>query len=317
MGNDGLTRVSAREAMQVQASWVHAQVDWCGFLNPTADDPSQRSGAIRLATWPRTEFDPDETDCYAVGDQMWIWQPGVGAVRFRLDEPTLVAYQWPGCETDVFRQVVTRSWLPAIYPLWGRQVLHASAVVCPATGHAAAFTGPTHAGKSTTAYGVSRLGNWRLLSDDTVGFSLAGSTNRLHPLPNESRLRTASANYYGVQAFAGAPLLWPEGDVQLRVVYALEGLDAADTTVEFTPLRAAEAVPLLLQQAFTLSFELPKYNQQLMKDYLALASTVPAYRLRYRRSFDVADELFRAVQDHLSAVVGVSCSAPSSGPNNA
>ena len=35
------------------------------------------------------------------------------------------------------------------------------------------------------------------------------------------------------------------------------------------------AVRVLLEQAFTLSFELPKYNQQLMTDYVALATATP------------------------------------------
>ena len=40
------------------------------------------------------------------------------------------------------------------------------------TGDAVAFTGPTHAGKSTTAYGVGRREGWRPICDDTLAFSV-------------------------------------------------------------------------------------------------------------------------------------------------
>ena len=292
--------------------WVHARIDWGGHLD-TGTAPALRPDAIHIATWPITPFDTTETDCYRVGDQIWIWQPGVGAAHFSLDEHRLHAHPWPGSDSESFRRIVVRSWLPAVYPLWGRQVLHASGLVCPSTGDAVAFTGPTYAGKSTTAYGVSRLGVWQLLSDDTIGFTLGDGTNRLHPLPNETRLRPDSATYHAVPSVPGPAIEWPDRHVSLRVAYVLEGVPNLETTAEFTLLRAAEAVPLLLQEAFTLSFELPKYNQQLMKDYLALASTVPTYRLRYRRSFDAAAELYSTIQDHLAGEVGLTCPADEPG----
>ena len=179
--------------------WVHARIDWGGHLD-TGTAPALRPDAIHIATWPITPFDTTETDCYKVGDQIWIWQPGVGAAHFSLDEHRLHAHPWPGSDSESFRRIVVRSWLPAVYPLWGRQVLHASGLVCPSTGDAVAFTGPTYAGKSTTAYGVSRLGVWQLLSDDTIGFTLGDGTNRLHPLQNETRLRPDSATYHAAPA---------------------------------------------------------------------------------------------------------------------
>ncbi len=294
------------------AEWLHAQLDWAGLLNLSTHSATWRAGATHLVTWPATEFDPNETDCFTIGDQIWIWQPEVGAVRFSFEEPRLHAYRWPGADEDYFRQVVSRSWLPAIYPLWGRQVLHASSLVCPVTGDALAFIGPTHAGKSTTAYGVARRGSWRRLSDDTIGFSIVSGRPHLHPLPNESRLRPASADYYGVEPLTREPISWPAGPVCLKGVYVLEGDESQLEAAAFTALRAADALPALLQQAFTLSFELPKYNQQLMKDYLALVSAIPVFRLRYRRRFDAAEELFASIEAHAASVAGVSCPAGAS-----
>lgn len=281
--------------------WVHARILWGETLDAVTQDLSKPAGATHLVTWPATEFDTTETDCFTIGDQIWIWQPEVGAVRFVLNQASLDAFRWPDADPDRFRQIVTRAWLPAIYPLWGRQVLHASAIASPATGNAVAFTGSTHAGKSTTAYGVARRGAWRLVCDDTLGFSIEAGSVPLYPLPNESRLRPASAEYYGLTGQAPETLSWPDRTVLLKTVYVLDGNKQHPPTTEFTRLRAAEALPLLLQQAYALSFELPKYNQQLMKDYLALTAGVPVYRLRYRRSFDEAEALFASIENHLAS----------------
>jgi len=301
--------------MRDAASWALPDIDWGTPLDAAGTSQRERPGTEPLVTWPPTEFDTTATDCFRQGDQIWIWQPLVGAVRFSLYEPRLSAFIWPGADAAWFRQVVTRSWLPAIYPLWGRQVLHASAVMCKAIAATVAFTGPTHAGKSTTAFGMSRRAGWRLLGDDTLAFSISpdraaaqGAAVQLHPIPNESRLRPASAGFYGVSdADAEQTLEWPGGNPRLRAVYVLEGDDTLVRTAAFERLRAADSLPLLLQQAYALSFGMPKYNQQLMKDYLALSAAVPIFRLRYRRSFDVADELFAQVEAHLAAEAGVTC----------
>ncbi len=300
--------------MRDPLSWAQPRVEWEAPLDLTEAAPSAQPGAELLVTWPATEFEHTDTDCFTLGDQTWIWQPEVGAVRFSLKEPRLWAFRWPGADEDRFRQVVTRSWLPAIYPLWGRQVLHASAVACMATGEVVAFTGPTHAGKSTTAYGVGRRPGWRPICDDTLAFSIDGTgasaVVQLHPIPNDSRLRPASAEFYGVSDRPQETLDWPERHLQLKALYVIEGDEHFEGLAEFSRLRGAEALPLLLQQAYALSFTLPKYNQQLMKDYLALATVLPVFRLRYRRSFDAAEELFSAITGHLATEAGVTCATP-------
>lgn len=292
------------------ASWTLPRIDWGAPLDAAASPPS---GASLIARWPPTEFEQTATDCFILDDQIWIWQPEVGAVRFSLYEPTLAASLWPGGDADWFREVLHRSWLPAIYPLWGRQVLHASAVVCQRAGAAVAFTGSTHAGKSTMAYGMGARPGWRTLCDDTLAFSICrerhqvGSEVLLHPLPQEIRLRPASAEYFGVADRPATTLDWPMGTQSLRAVYVLDGGDTFELPPSFERIRATEGLPALLQQAYALSFGIPKYNQQLMKDYLALASSVPVFRLRYRRSFDVMDVLFAAVERHLAAEGLVAC----------
>jgi hypothetical protein len=297
--------------VQDATHWTQPEIEWREPFDLAAWDAATAASRQPLVTWPPTEYETTETDGFRVQDDLWIVQRDVGAVRFRLTEPRLDAYPWPGGNDARFRDFVTRSWLPAIYPLWGRQVLHASAIVCPSTGSAVAFTGPTRAGKSTTAFGLSRRGAWVHACDDTLAFSIdpgeAGRV-RLHPIPNEARLRPASADYYGRGDAPTESLNWPGGDVELKAVYVLDGDETCPETAVFVRLRVAEVLPILLQQAFALSFNMASYNQRLMKDYLALAGIVPAYRLRYRRSFDVAEALFSAIEAHLQAEFGVACS---------
>lgn len=285
-------------------------IDWSADPLDVDAAHAHLAHAEHLATWPITEFDTTETHCYRAGDRIWIWQPDVGAARVSLERPQLTAWTWPDGDRERFRQVVTRSWLPAICTLWGRQVLHASAVLFDhVDGGVVGFTGPTHAGKSTLAFGLARHAGWQLLADDTLVFSIAASPDRqvarrstsrvpLHPLAQRARLRAPSAEYFGV-AESESDLPWPACSPELRAVYVLDPAGDRGPVADITPLGAAEALPLLLQQAYALSFGMPAQNQALMKDYVVLAATVPAFRLRYRRSFDAAGELFASVEQHV------------------
>lgn len=289
----------------LDASWIEPVLEWRGPLDRSAlEERLAREGEL-LTTWPAAPFESSPTDCYKLGPEYWIWQPGVGAARFEATEPRIHAFPSPEGDAQWFRQVVTRSWLPAIYPFWGRQVIHASAVAYAATGDVVAFTGSTHAGKSTTAYGLGQRPGWRLVSDDTLAFSCSpgakgSDTLRLFPLSNDVRLRPASADYFGKTGEDFEPVQWPSGQLRLRAIYALEGDETLALPAEFTRLRVMDSLPMLLQQAYALSFKIPKYNQQLMKDYAQFAASVPMFRLRYRRSFDVAGAMFEALERHIA-----------------
>ena len=159
--------------MQDATTWSQPEIEWLEPFDAGAWQRATGSTRELLVTWPPTEYETTETHCFRTRDEFWIVQRDIGAVHFSLFEPRVRAHMWPGADEARFRQYVTRSWLPAIYPLWGRQVLHASAVVCPPSGAAVAFTGPTRAGKSTTAFGMSRRGAWVHAADDTLAFSIA------------------------------------------------------------------------------------------------------------------------------------------------
>lgn len=272
-------------------SWIEPTVEW----RPVADSARRHEWLIArgelLVTWPPSPFEDTATDCFRVGREYWISQPGVGAICFFEDEPRFLAF--PSNEVDQisFAYLINRSWLPVVYQVWGRQVLHASAVVNRATGDVVAFAGPTHAGKSTMAYGLAHRRGWEPVCDDTLAFSAGGGRVVLHPLPNEARLRAASAAYYGRTGDVADPVVWPEVALQMAAVYFLNGDRGRVESPSITRLRAAESYPLLLGQAYALTLKLARHNQRLMRDYLALAAVVPVFLLEYCKSFDAIEQV--------------------------
>ena len=281
-------------------SWSEPEINWSAPADLAAITRSNGPREL-LAVWPPAPFESTPTHCYRLDDEYSIVQAGVGTVRFRTDAPRLLAFPSNDGNPDWFRDVVRRCWLPAIYPFWGRQVLHASAVALAGSDNVVAFTGPTHTGKSTTAYALGRRPGWRLVADDSLAFawSPAERSIRIHPLQNEARLRPASAEYFGHEGGGRERVPWPGGRLALRVLLVLDGHDEPGPVAVFTRLGVAESLPLLVQQAFALSFAVPEYNRQLLMNYAQLAA-VPIFRLRYRRSFDEAALLYDAIEDHLA-----------------
>ena len=281
-------------------SWVLPAVRWqtvspaddiVGWLAATGD---------HLVTWPPGPFEQTPTYCYRLGQQYWIWQPDVGGVAFTADRPDLLLQPLTDTDPLKFEQLVSRSWLPAVYPIWNRQVLHASAVASR-TGDVIAFTGPSGACKSTTAYGLSQRTRWTMVADDTLAFSCSDAANEpiaLHPLRSEARLRHATATHFGQPEAIEIPFTWPAMPLRLKAIYALDASDNPETSVAFTPLRAAESFPLLLAQAHALSLCVPEHNQRLMRDYLSLAADVPAFRFTFPKCFAALELNFDALEAH-------------------
>jgi len=266
-----------------------------------------------LARWPAAPFEISHTDCFAFDGEYWIWQPGIGGIRFAAERAEVTAFSTRDVDPAWFTYLVTRSWLPPVYQVWGRQVLHASAVVHEASGGVVAFAGPSGAGKSTVAYGLAQRAGWRQVCDDTLAFSSANhdrpnASVTLHPLDNDARLRPATAAYFGMSDRPHERVRWPSQPLRLQRVYFLE--PAADEalagrTHHVTALRPGEAYRKLLQQAHAFTLAVPSHNQRLMRDYLAVAASVPAYRLTYRKSFDVIEEIFDTVDSGASACATV------------
>jgi hypothetical protein len=280
------------------ARWAEPEIEW--HLGP--DDAAQlawlTAHGVRLVTWPPAPFEATATESFKVGDEYWIWQSGVGGIAFKESEHRLRAILSPGSDRRWFDRVIRRSWLPAVYQVWGRQVLHATAVADTETGDVLAFAGPSGAGKSTIAYGLGRRAGWSLVCDDTLAFSPEGGAVTLHPMPNEPRLRPPSAAYYGTTGRAVELKGWPARPIRLRAVYFLDGDPHLERPVRIERLDAAGSYSRLLDQAHTLTLAIPRHNQQLMRTYADLAARVPVFSLQFRKSFDAIEAVLDAVEAH-------------------
>jgi hypothetical protein len=279
------------------ASWTTPTAHWEPPVNSASHSKWLVEHGELLGRWDPAPFETSPTDYYRVDAAYWLWQAGVGGLRFSADAPAYFACPCEGADLAWFRQVVTRSWLPAIYQVWGRQVLHASAVMSVARSEVTAFVGPSGAGKSTLAYGLGLREGWRMVADDTLAFAVASGSVSLFPLRQEVRLRAPTAAHYGKTGETFETLSWPSQTVSLARLYFLRPDVALDATTRIAPMSAAESYRLVLEQAFALSLNIPEHNRDLMLDYVALAAA-PAFQLTYQPSFDVFDRVLDEVEAH-------------------
>ena len=123
---------------------------------------------------------------------------------------------------------------------------------------------------------------------------------RLYSIPNAVRLRTDTADYYQQPSYSHDPLFWPEENPTLEHIFFIEcssesGLGLKDALL-VEPLDGAQAYPLLLKQAYAFTLKLPGHNQQLLQDYLNLASQVKCYRLDYPQTFSLLDDVLDCIE---------------------
>ena len=276
--------------------WTEPRVEWQRGTDSVRHYQYLVNGAELLTRWEPAPFERTPTDCFRLGEDFWIWQPGVGGIRFRAADPSFAAYPSETVDPDWFEHLIERSWMPAVYQVWGRQVLHASAVAHTDSGGVLGFTGPSGAGKSTIAYGLGQRAGWTHVADDTLAFSVETGRILLHPLKNDARLRPATAAYHGRSDAPLQPIAWPDRPIVLSRLFVIAGDDKLPADVAVESLPAGESYTLLLQQANSFTLQVPLFNQQLMRDYLALTAAVPVFRLTYRRSFDCMDAILDAIE---------------------
>jgi hypothetical protein len=203
----------------------------------------------------------------------WMRLPGLAAFVFVGE--SVVAYPEPVASEEAVHDAFRRNVLPLALQVLGYEVIHASAVRGPRG--VVALCAVSETGKSTIAYGLSRLGH-ELWADDAVAFDVKGDAVRALPLPFSLRLRAPSAAYYDVDpdAFAvGAP---PQAS--LAALCILERVEDAGTAsgAFVDRLAAADAFSSLLTHAYCFSLEDAERKERMLRAYLALAGSVPIFR---------------------------------------
>ena len=126
--------------------WTEPRIEWHRGTDSVRHYQYLVNGAELLTRWEPAPFEISPTDCFRLGDAFWIWQPGVGGIQFNAAEPAVNAFPSDTVDSAWFEHLIERSWMPAVYQAWGRQVLHASAVAEKGSGRVVAFTGPSGAG---------------------------------------------------------------------------------------------------------------------------------------------------------------------------
>jgi hypothetical protein len=63
-------------------------------------------------------------------------------------------------------------------------------------------------------------------------------------------------------------------------------------------LSGTDVFPMSLRQAFALTLKMPEQNRRLMRDHLTLSAEVRAFRMAYRKGFNVLDEVLDLIERH-------------------
>jgi hypothetical protein len=183
-----------------------------------------------------------------------------------------------------------------------------------------AFCGISETGKSTLAYGLSRVHECRLWADDALVFRRFGKGFGAVPLPFSTRLREGSARYFGEHhPSSSGSLEWDNFDgaigppVPVSAVCALvrdTELDAG-RAIAVRRLAREESLVYAFTNANCFSFEDSARKKETLEQYLAFTSLVPFYEIRFRPGFEHVE---RVVDDVAGILKEVLPTHPDTGP---
>ena len=215
---------------------------------------------------------------YRAGGFGWLELPGVAVFRFGETGNVMVVAD--GAPPEDIEDAWVRSVLPLVVQARGTQVLHASAVT--AIRGITALCGTSTAGKSTLAAALLARGR-EVVADDALAFEVGDDAVDAFPLPFRLRLREEA------QKALQLPPIAARGDGARGRLAAVVILTPADVEVaKLSTLAASDAFGTLMPHAYCFSLEEGK--QALVEAYLALARTVPVWRLDYPQRLDRLDE---------------------------
>ena len=119
--------------------WAEPVLEWRAPLEYGALQDRLQRDAELLTIWPVAPLKPSQPTAIASATVL-----DRSEVSARCSSPRTIRtfpLSLSGRRPSWFREVVRRAWLPAIYPFWGRQVIHASAAGPSDTNDVIAFTG--------------------------------------------------------------------------------------------------------------------------------------------------------------------------------
>jgi hypothetical protein len=235
---------------------------------------------------------------YLVDEDYWALIPGIGAFRVSPEGNVLAAPE-DGAPFSLVVDAYRRTVLPQALQFYGREVLHASAVVTDRG--VVGFCAYSQTGKSTLAFGLGERG-YEPWADDALAFETGSEGARALALPFAVRLRPRSQEFFDVQPLPAEER--PESGTitvgsEVLPIAALCVLSRGDGPVSIERVAPGDAVTSLLPHAYYVSLEEGALKERMVRAYLELASLVPVYKLRFPAGLDqlptVMDELERVV----------------------
>jgi hypothetical protein len=235
---------------------------------------------------------------YLVDEHYWVLIPNIGAFRVSPDGNVLAAPE-DGTPFSLVVDAYRRTVLPQALQFFGREVLHASAVVT-STG-VVGFCAYSQTGKSTLAFALGQRG-YAPWADDALVFETAPEGARALALPFAVRLRPMSQEYFDVQPLPAEER--PQGGTvtigsEVLPIAALCVLSRTDGPISIERVAPGDAVTSLLPHAYFVSLENERRKERMVRAYLELTSLVPVYELSFPAGFDqlpaVMNELERVV----------------------
>jgi hypothetical protein len=229
---------------------------------------------------------------YAEGSDQWMHVPGVGSFRFGTSDGEAVVVPEPATP-PVSLSVIEDTYQRSILPM----ALHAHG-----DDRVVAFCGRSQTGKSTVAYGLHRRGH-RVWADDTLVFDASTDVVEAVPYPHRMRIRAEAAEYFDLQELrrrdtsSWTALEQAQADpAPLGCIFLLERETGADTPLETLRLPPAEALAGVLEHAYWFRLDDAERRRRMMAEYLALATQVPVFRMRFRAALDQLPDMLDRVE---------------------
>jgi hypothetical protein len=239
---------------------------------------------------------------YIASGQHWMHFPGLGSYCLSNYSDEVIAFAEPSVRMDWLRDTFYRSVLPMALQVFGKEVLHASAV--ETTYGAIAFCAISESGKSTIAYGLSRRGH-PLWADDAVVFEISDREVWAHPMPFEIRLRPASAQYFGFSQIdadnSTSCDFVSQVNVKPRPLAAVCLLERGDHLEPFRIHRMLpiHAFPAVLSHAYCFSLQDMERKRRMIHAYLALVREVPVFTIRFSTGLEALSQLLESIEQEI------------------
>jgi len=258
---------------------------------------SEWSKGERIVQVWRTEDGEAIAYAFRREGQYWMHWPSFATYAIARDDAIGIAYPGTQSSSTAVRDLFYRSVLPLALQDRGFEALHASSVLTPAG--IVAFAGPSTAGKSTLAFGLSQRG-YHQWSDDALVIRVVEGRPEAVPLPFSARLRPNAPTLARSDGEIAPDERVPTGIAAIFFLNPVNEIGSGHgTTVR--PVGGGEAMQRLLMNAYELDPSHAERRADMLATYLDVASTVPIFELSFRHDRNTFQQFIEHVTQSIDA----------------